>query len=371
MSTILIISTDAWGDYYLSKHHYAIEAAKQGHQVYFLNYANSKGKRTLLPEFEIEPTNYANLKVISYTSPFRGLVTYPSFIQNVIFQYFATRILKLIGYPIAVVWSFDVSRFPNLRVFKAPKRIFHPVDKKGSQRLGKRIAYSATHLVSLDNVYLDAFDPAQKKPRLIANHGLSSAFLEEPNLIELPGENQIKALYVGNLANYGINYAVFKSLIKDNRQVDFIMVGPVVCKEGAAAAKDFIEWLKKQANVFLMGSKKPDELKDYVHNVDLCLLLYDLDKEPILPIQNSHKLLEYLAGGKVILTSLIQQYANNQELFVLYQNNEQVLDKFTYAIKNLVLFNSKELQEKRRTVAYRNAYKIHLEKILEFTAAAD
>ena len=35
--TILIISPQAWGKMFLSKHHYAIELAKRGNAVYFLN----------------------------------------------------------------------------------------------------------------------------------------------------------------------------------------------------------------------------------------------------------------------------------------------------------------------------------------------
>ena len=35
--TILIISPQGWGDMFISKHHYAIELAKKGNTVYFLN----------------------------------------------------------------------------------------------------------------------------------------------------------------------------------------------------------------------------------------------------------------------------------------------------------------------------------------------
>src|SRR5450755_3125876 len=35
--TILIISPQAWGQMYISKHHYAITLAKLGNTVYFLN----------------------------------------------------------------------------------------------------------------------------------------------------------------------------------------------------------------------------------------------------------------------------------------------------------------------------------------------
>ncbi|MGY6562490.1 MAG: hypothetical protein ACXITV_10315 [Luteibaculaceae bacterium] len=363
---ILIISPDAWGDYYLSKHHYAIEAAKQGHTVFFLNYANSKGKRSLLPSFELEETLFANLSVISYTSPFKGLVKYPAFLQNMIFSYFANQILALINKPIDVLWSFDVARFPNLAVFNAPIRVFHPVDKKGSQRLGRKIVQSATHLVSLDDVYLDAFDPNKTKPRLLVNHGLSSAYLEEPKPIELPGKNKIKALYVGNLANHAINHSIFKKLITENKSVDFICVGPSKYKEGASAARNFIEWLRGQDNVYLEGSKNPRELKDYVYLSDICLLLYDLDMEPILPLPNSHKLLEYLAGGKVILTSLIKQYESQSELFVVYEKNEQIIEKFKVTLEDLDSLNSPALMVKRRQLALVNTYTEHLRLILKF-----
>ena len=35
--TIIVISPQSWGNMFLAKHHYAIELAKYGNEVYFLN----------------------------------------------------------------------------------------------------------------------------------------------------------------------------------------------------------------------------------------------------------------------------------------------------------------------------------------------
>ncbi len=37
MKTILLISPESWGKSFVSKHHYAVELAKKGNIVYFLN----------------------------------------------------------------------------------------------------------------------------------------------------------------------------------------------------------------------------------------------------------------------------------------------------------------------------------------------
>lgn len=39
--TILIISPEPWGKMMISKHHYALELAKLGNEVYFLNPPNN------------------------------------------------------------------------------------------------------------------------------------------------------------------------------------------------------------------------------------------------------------------------------------------------------------------------------------------
>src|SRR5579862_3671957 len=63
--TILVISPQAWGDMLISKHHYALELARRGNQVYFLNppdndHWNLKGpdKRIQIRVSKVNPNLY-------------------------------------------------------------------------------------------------------------------------------------------------------------------------------------------------------------------------------------------------------------------------------------------------------------------------
>jgi hypothetical protein len=55
--TILIISPQSWGNMFLAKHHYAIELAKHGNEVYFLNPPIDKIKKRSI---NIEKVNNIN-----------------------------------------------------------------------------------------------------------------------------------------------------------------------------------------------------------------------------------------------------------------------------------------------------------------------
>ena len=71
---ILIISTEAWGNNHITKHHYATELAKLGNQVYFLNPVSDKTEVV---------TIFQNLKAIDHKPMFRGVNRLPSFLGNV------------------------------------------------------------------------------------------------------------------------------------------------------------------------------------------------------------------------------------------------------------------------------------------------
>src|SRR5437868_11837462 len=60
---IYIISHEKWGKMLLSKHHYAIELAKLGNRVYFVNHPD-KQKRLGRGEINIKPSEVENVFVV-------------------------------------------------------------------------------------------------------------------------------------------------------------------------------------------------------------------------------------------------------------------------------------------------------------------
>ena len=176
--TILLISPQSWGDMYLSKHHYAIELARYGNQVYFLNPPN----KNLDQSITITPSNYQpDLYIIDhklnfpYDIKFHAIQLFHWFIQSHI-----KKILKAVSKPIDIVWSFDLGNIYPFKFFpKTAYKIFHPVDEPNNKAaiasaLGSDILFSVT--IEILNKF--PFDNANK---FFINHGISKDFLIEEN----------------------------------------------------------------------------------------------------------------------------------------------------------------------------------------------
>src|SRR5690349_23915712 len=122
---ILLISPQPWGDIHVSKHHYAIELAKRGNAVVFVDplkfrLSNVNCKLRSLPAAK-------GLQVATVTLPI------PSFwrfkwrrLYDYLIDFFAARMARQLG-GFDIVWCFDPNHFHNLKVL-APLAVYHPVD---------------------------------------------------------------------------------------------------------------------------------------------------------------------------------------------------------------------------------------------------
>src|ERR1700761_9590989 len=107
--TILIVSPQSWGKMFVSKHHYAIGLAKQGATVYFLNPPDQENRQPKGAITISKSEEQDNLYFIEHRL---------SFPYNIKFHFIALfhwlmrahvkKILKKIGRPIDIVWSFDL-----------------------------------------------------------------------------------------------------------------------------------------------------------------------------------------------------------------------------------------------------------------------
>jgi hypothetical protein len=144
--TILLISPEAWGANFVSKHHYAASLAKDN-IVFFLEPVKSS---------KVDPFGHVNVNVvkvnenlfrIDYKNLLPRLNNLPRFVQRILYKKQAKQIqgsLKINEFD--VVWSFDPYRFWDLNWFKTKKKIYHAVDVHRA-KFEKDIAQSADLVV--------------------------------------------------------------------------------------------------------------------------------------------------------------------------------------------------------------------------------
>lgn len=347
---IIIISPEQWGINHLSKHHYAIELSKRGNMVWFVNPASPKTK-----EDPIKVSS--NLIVLNHKLYIRGKNSIPSIFSRLANKFEIDKLLKFTQKP-DIVWSFDPYRFQWLTDFGSSLRIFHTVDR----HLGaKREHILAKHADLIFSTSESLFSHLQgSNPNCFkVPHGcnVSERVDLRANHNQLPGQNKIKAVYLGNL--YGVlDIDVFVKLIEHNQDVDFIFIGPTTQSNVGDVHPEIFRLLKlsSKSNVFFTGSVDASLVNNYLSMADINIVAYkNLELNP-------HKFMSYLLSGKVILTTPVKEYIES-DMVVTAGNQEEYLIRFQEIKQNLNIYNNKSNQERRIAFAMNHTYEKVIDKI--------
>jgi hypothetical protein len=125
--TALIVSPQAWGKMFISKHHYAVELSKLGYKVFFINPPKEK-KIGSWCNISIEKSAFENLWILSHTLFFSSYLKFHfSWLFNRLVYIQRWIILRKTGNP-DLILSFDLSNnFPlkGLKCKKIFKKFFY------------------------------------------------------------------------------------------------------------------------------------------------------------------------------------------------------------------------------------------------------
>jgi len=348
--TILIISPQQWDGLKLSKHHYAEELVKLGNKVYFLP-PPIKNKQFC----SINKLNNGVL-LIKYAHFFPyNLFFHAKWLYFILLKLHVKYILKHLD-KIDIVWSFDGLRFLNLNLFKATHKIYHPVDFQDDNYFIKP-AKTSDIIISLTDKILDKFVSFKNVHKI--GHGVSELFLDAFNSNYKPN-NQLSFCYSGNLTLKGVNIKEIKKVIEKARHIKFHFIGPY--SEDNEAEKEYISFLKSQSNVKLYGLLTPMQMKEIYVNMDGFILCYD-EKKELNGGTNSHKILEYLSTGKVIISSFIAEYQHHTDLLEMSKGKESFSEVFMDRISKINFYNSPEKINLRHNYAKNNTYRKQILKI--------
>ena len=376
-ANIILISSELWGEYYLSKHYYALYLSSR-HRIVYVNPVNIKWSFRELFRSTIRQSRVnENLNVLSYANILPRIEAFPWILRKWIFKVLAGRIRKAVGVTdLDLVWSFDFTRFNDHRVWRARKSLLHLVEIfnhphfETSGRYKTKSVETADLVVTIADVITKQVRPFIKGNLLQINHGADIAGFENAivDTVKLPGTGSIKASFVGNF-QYSFDFELLCELATAHPGVDFIIIAPLSTSNLGASHGSVltgIDRLKSFDNIHLVGGVPTERLMAYLRQVDVNLILYK--DESAFGHANPHKLMAYFYAGKVIVSSYIDQYKERNDLISMVTRNQELPTLFSQVLSQLATHNSAEHQERRRLFAVNNDYRNHIKKIFEHLA---
>jgi hypothetical protein len=355
----------------MSKHHYAIELARAGNKVYFINHPDRR-KKMNKGEISVLPTSYENLYEVKHR------LHHPYFLKfkfrslfNFLTRLHIRRVINKIGEYPDVVWSFDTGNTIPLKIFSKSKlRILMPVDGPFGHTDELRSAEKADVVITVTQRILDVFK-GFPLPKLLINHGVADVFLEG-RCAALNGK-QLKVGYSGSLIRSDLDIPCFLDIINGHPEIIFEFWGEYDHKKSNIHLPEdvpgdtlaFLDTLHNLPNVILHGPVNPAELAEGLNKMDALLICYRIKND-----QNHHKVLEYLGTGKVIVSNYMSSYSGEDPDLIYMVNNKEANDGlpelFNRVISKLDYYNAPELAEKRKKFARQYSYSNNLKRIQEF-----
>jgi len=345
--TILIVSNEPWGDMWYSKHNWAFELSKHN-LVYFVDPPKRWRLKNLF-KTKITIQDYTNnLKILNYNNrlPFTRF--------NFLFKINETLIFKSLNKFFKdrnniIFWSFDPYRLIN------PKRInklfsIHFITDKYLMKREQILAENSDYHITVSKELTDIL---KVENPLVLSHGISETEFTANKDIDYKNFT----LYVGGI-DYRLDYNLLEQLLIKFPKETFLFIGRLSNNDNKIFNDIFIQ--KKYNNLIHKPPIHFKELKNYIAKAKICLAPMKLDVQG--NAINHHKLLQYLAMGKPVLSAQFSDYKNNN-LLIEYNSINEAINKLEQFLKN---GEGKELINKRINFAKQFTYQKLINKIENF-----
>ena len=325
---------------FLSKHHYAIELAKMGNEVYFINPPEPNwkwGKST----FQLIRTEFKGLYLVDQTLhvPYNLKFRFPT-----AFHFFMKKHIKNmereLGIP-NIVWSFDLGNNYPFRFFAvSAKKLFFPADFP-SNKMAIEAAQGADLIVSIAQEILDEY-PQTKTKKLLINHGVAQHFIDAGATPFVKTDEVIRVGLSGNFLRADLDRNTLLDIIVAHPTVEFECFGTYDMNNSNIGGSNdfetvtFISALKENKNVRLHGAIPSTQLALELRRMDLFLICYDVQKDQSKGT-NYHKVMEYLAYGRPIVSNNISAYQDSNLITMCNSrvSKEELKGLFSQEVRNM------------------------------------
>jgi hypothetical protein len=356
----------------VSKHHYALELAERGNDVFFIEppALSNRGVSVSVSD------EHQRLHIVRYRPVFRGERFLPGFVYKAMLRWQIRLLKKVIGKAPDVLWGFEPYRFIDLRWFRAPVSLFFAADLFPRNYLPSEV-YTTDFNLGISDSIVRELKPAGK-PVFFINHGLSKHFAEiSARKIDLPllptPAGNIKAGYIGNLLMEAPDRACMRKVIEDNKDVQFVFWGQYentgnLGGHDNPSVQEFVAFLKSQPHVQLKGPVHPSVLSSEIAGMDLFWICWQANKSKLWDGSNSHKMLEYFSTGKPVVSHFMSTYTDSDLIDMLpTTDNSGYGTLFASVLDRVKKGEPESVQKARIRFALDNTYCNHITRIEEIT----
>jgi len=274
----------------------------------------------------------------------------------------AKRLVKYLNINIDVVWSFDPYRFQSFENFDNSFKIYHAADVHKIEY--EKLIASNSNLVVAPSYEIVKRLSKYNKNTIKINHGITDDYFETSR--ELVNLNKGNKIAIGILGNFNYPYLDAKTLyrtVKYCGNYNFYFIGPIE-KSNISNIKPNYELynkLNKLINFKFIGEIDSIKLPSFLSNFDGFVMCYDSKKYSI-ETSNSHKIMQFLSTGKIIVSHYVSEYSNTN-LFVMVQNNINFPLITDSVFSNIEYHNCSKFRNQRISYAKNNIYSTLIKSI--------
>ena len=369
--TILILSPQPWNGFKVSKHHYAATLGRRGIRVVFVE---TRVSGPIWGRITLEPADIPNVSVLRYAGKLlRWLEFRARHLYTPLSRIKARQIVRRLGRRPDIVWDMDnLHHFPDLAAFGAGLALYHPVDA------GPAFDAAGKHADLVFSLSEELIPAAMREtlPWHLFPHGLNAIFAEHARqLVEAaaqgaeacaPAVSRRRVVgYMGNLDAKGLDWPVIEAMARSHPQVEFRLIGPYADARNEDPERGApIGRLARLPNVRLIGYLSNAEVLRQADEIDIWLLCYDPVQRPDAMI-NSHKVLEYLATGKPVLSHWMQVHRDERLVCMPPGTDNQIMPALLQdMLARLPKLASPEAMRYRASYALQHSYERLMDRML-------
>lgn len=348
---ILIISPQAWEGLHMSKHHLAQALAERGNTVVYLDPPRSDAAGISL-------IRHGSITVATYDHWLRGVNRSPRFLHMWYYRRLLRRLADASGGPFDVLWCFDTSR---MKWF--PKDMGYPLLHLADIDIvenGKGLLEGASLVLTVsDAIRAKALEVVPRASVKNVGHALDERWIAFAKKDRVLSDDRPKSVaYAGQMQWNYVDWDALRTIASNHRELEFHFYGPYSADHPHLAFKALFDL----PNTHFHGRVDKSELMPALHSADILVLCYrdDLSEDQC---SNSHKLLEYLSTGNVVVSSHISAYRQRSDVLVMAPKGENIVAHFEQAVEQYATLNSKAMSDARVAFAGQHIYPRFFERI--------